>query len=162
MARYRSNLSLGTSGLEDFSAATKALTKINRDLPRDFKNSVTTTAKELRDLARIRALQEPAAGKSGSTGLRADVAKGVGIVQIKDGVRVVTSMPNRNEAIIPRGMDGIKGWRHPVFGNKNNWVRQTSGTESWFLDTMRDGHTPLRERLERNLQDAADTVDNAS
>lgn len=162
MARYRSSLDLGSSGLEDFSAATKALTKINRDLPRDFKNSVTTTAKELRDLARIRALQEPAAGKSGSTGLRADVAKGVGIVQIKDGVRVVTSMPNRNEAIIPRGMDGIKGWRHPVFGNKNNWVRQTSGTESWFLDTMRDGHTPLRERLERNLQDAADTVDNAS
>jgi hypothetical protein len=138
-------------------AVSKQLTKENRQLPRDFKNSVNEVARGLRDAAKVRALQEPAL-KGKHTGLRAKVSGGVKIIQIESGVRIITSMPKEDEAIIPRGMDTVRGWRHPVFGRKNNWVRQTSGTESWFMDTMQKGHEPLRNRLIRDINDAAQRI----
>lgn len=156
---YRSKLTLELDGFEDFRNVSAALTAIDRQLPRDFKNSVTEVARGLRDAARVAALNEPG-GKS-HTGLRARVSKGVGMIDIPGGKRITTSMDKKDEAIIPRGMDTTRGWRHPVFGNRRVWVRQTSGQDSWFMETMRKGEEPLRNRLIRNINDAADKVADA-
>ena len=158
---HRSEVEFGSSGLEDINRAARALTAIDRQLPRDFKNSINEVARGLRDMARVAALNEPSQGK-GHTGLRARVSTGVGIAQIPDGVRIITKMPELDEAIIPRGMDTVKGWRHPVFGHRDRWVVQRSGTDSWFMETMAKGQEPLRERLIRNINDAADKVADSS
>jgi hypothetical protein len=108
-------------------------------------------------------MTEPAFGKE-HTGLRARIAKGVGIVQIENGVRIVTKMDEYNERYIPRGMDKTgpnDGWRHPVFGHRDRWITQTSGEDSWFMDTMHKGEEPLRNRLVRNINNAADNIADA-
>lgn len=162
VADHRSEIkfTIPTRDFDDFRDVSKALTAIDRQLPRDFKNSVNEVARGLIAMARVAALNEPSSGK-GHTGLRAKVSKGVGMIQIPNGVQITTSMPNQNEAIIPRGMDNVRGWRHPVFGRRDNWVTQRSGEDSWFMETMGKGHEPLRNRLIGNINDAADRVKNA-
>ncbi|WIF20508.1 hypothetical protein SEA_JFLIX2_17 [Rhodococcus phage Jflix2] len=158
--RYRLTLSFDVIGEREFREVQKALTEANRQLPRDFKNSVNEVARGLRDEARYQALQK-FTGRKGHTGLRRKVAAGVTIIQIDSGVKIITSMPEEDEAIIPRGLDGVRGWRHPVFGHKDRWVRQTQGADSWFLETMRRGHEPLRNRLVRNINDTIEKIDDA-
>jgi hypothetical protein len=161
VADHRSKItfSIPERDFQDFRNVSAALTAIDRQLPRDFKNSVTEVARGLRDAAKIAALNEP--GGKGHTGLRGRVSKGVGMIDIPGGKRITTSMP-KSEWIIPRGMDRLQGWKHPVFGRHDiPWVRQTSGTDSWFMETMRKGEEPLRNRLIRNINDAADRVKNA-
>lgn len=136
----------------DFSNVSKALTAANRQMPRDIQVSINEVARGLRDAARVAALSEPAFGKK-HTGLRREVSQGVGIVQLPGGVRITTSMPLEDMAIIPRGMDTVRGWRHPVFGHRDRWVQQTSGDTSWFMDNMQKGYEPLRERLIRNINE---------
>lgn len=160
MARHRLTLSLEVIGRDQFRDVQRALTQANRQLPRDFKNSINEVSRGLRDEARYQALQKFTARK-GHSGLRRRVAAGVQIIQIENGVRIITSMPEEDEAIIPRGLDGIRGWRHPVFGNRNRWVRQHQGADSWFLETMRRGHEPLRNRLIRNINEAAEDIADA-
>jgi hypothetical protein len=147
------------SGASEFNAVAKELTEQDRQLPRDFKQSVNLTAKEMRALARQAALAEPSTGV-GHTGLRRDVSRGVQIIELPSGrgVRIITSMPEMDEAVIPRGMDNVRGWRHPVFGHRNRWVRQTSGSDAWFMDSMRRGAEPLEDRLTRNLELAAEAI----
>lgn len=159
--RYRLTISFDVLGEREFSEVAKAMSAVHRQLPRDFKNSVNDVARGLRDSARYQALQKFTARK-GHTGLRRKVAQGVKLKQIEDGVLVITTMPDEAQAIIPRGLDGVKGWRHPVFGHRDRWVRQHQGTDSWFLETMRSGHEPLRNRLVNNINDAADEIADAS
>lgn len=155
----RSHLRIDIESLNDFDSVIKELTEIDRQIPRDFKNSINRTAREMRDLARASALAEPSRGV-GHTGLRRDVSKGVRIIEMASaiGVRIITSVPEADEAIIPRGMDTVRGWRHPVFGHRNRWVTQTSGTDSWFMESMQRGAEPLEDRLTRNLEIAAEQV----
>jgi hypothetical protein len=157
--RSKIELSIHEEDFQDFRNVSAALTAINRQLPRDFKNSVNEVAKGLVAAARVAALNEP--GGKGHTGLRAKVSKGVGMIQIPNGVQITTSMPNSNEAIIPRGMDNVRGWRHPVFGRRDKWVTQRSGEDSWFMETMAKGHEPLRNRLINDINAAADKVKDA-
>lgn len=161
MARYRSELKIESDGTEDFRVAIRELRRADRSLPDEFLRSIKEVARGLRDAAKVKALAQPSEGK-GHTGLRQSVAKGVRIIPIPEGVRVITESRERDEAIIPRGMDMRKGWRHPVFGNMNRWVRQTSGTDSWFMDTMRSGQEPIRNRLINDINDAAERIARAS
>jgi hypothetical protein len=112
--------------------------------------------------AKVRSL--PVYGHSGHTGLRRKVARGVrvtsrlGDARRGSAIRVVTTMPQNNEAIIPRGLDHINGWRHPVFGNREVWVRQRAVRPGWFTSTLADAREPIAERLERVLEEARDTI----
>lgn len=160
MGLYQSRLGFEVVGENDFRNVQKALTEANRQLPRDFKNSINDVARGLRDAARAAALNEPSQGRD-HHGLRAQVSAGVAIAQIDGGVRIITSMPESDEAIIPRGMDDVRGWRHPVFGSRTRWVVQHSGTDSWFMDNMRKGEEPLRNRLIRDINNAAEKIADA-
>lgn len=126
-------------------------------MPDDNLRSVREVARGVRDLARVRALEEPTR-RTGHTGLRRNISRGVKIINIPGGLRVITEVPEEDQAIIPRGMDNARGWRHPVFGNRNNWVTQTSGSDSWFIDSMRSGYEPLRNRLIEDVNDAAERI----
>lgn len=161
MKRYRNELGINIDDGRDFHNAIRELKRADRDLPDDFVKSIREVARGLRDLAKARALLEPSRG-TGHTGLRQSISRGVKNVNIEGGIRVITQSREQDEAIIPRGMDTTRGWRHPVFGHMNRWVRQTSGTESWFMDTMKDGREPIRNRIINNINDAADRIARAS
>lgn len=91
----------------------------------------------------------PTPSNAGHTGLRARVGAGVHVVDTDlAGIRVVTSMDNPSERIIPRGLDSPgTGWKHPLFGDRNHWFRNEG--YSWFRETFSDSH----DDFERNLTD---------
>lgn len=154
------------SGRDDFNRAALGLTQAGREIPQRVQKEIKGTAKQLSKEAAAKALTQPAL-KGKHTGLRRDVAKGVGVVPFEDedgsGFRIVTSMPESDEAIIPRGLDTSfrRGWRHPVFGDRNRWVRQHGGL-SWFMDVMQQSPAILGPKVEDILEDAADHVDKAA
>jgi hypothetical protein len=70
-------------------------------------------------------------------------------------------MADPTEAALPRGMDnGTRGWRHPVFGNRDNWVHQRGG--SWFREPIASNHDQVERKLTDVLEDAARAIDAVS
>lgn len=102
-------------------------------------------------IARVRgeALALPSHGLK-HTGLRARLAAGVRSEQVGQRVRIVAGAEPGEEAL-PRGMDsGVKGWRHPVYGNRDVWVQQRGG--SWFREPISESG----DMIERRLADVID------
>jgi hypothetical protein len=129
------------------------------EMPSNLKESIHESAGTLGDRAGLRVVLEPTHGRK-HTGLRAEVAKGVGLQDIPDGYRVTTSMSSPSKAAIPRGMDE-HGWRHPVFGQSDTWVMEGTTDFSWFMDTMQEGEEMVSEGLQKVLENAAERIDNA-
>jgi len=92
----------------------------------------------------------------GKSGLRQSIARSLRIV-VKDsgysqqvGVRITTdgSRLPRGETYLPRGLDSIKGWKHPVYGT-DTWVTQYGNPPGWFRSTAA-AHRPLAARRINN------------
>lgn len=101
-------------------------------------------------------------GPAGHTGLRSRVASGVGVrkgISSKGNAyfRIFTSMANVAESPIPRGLDSPKGWRHPLFGNKNYWFQSRPTRPGWFTDTVADS----ADSIERGIANALDRAERA-
>jgi hypothetical protein len=56
---------------------------------------------------------------------------------------VASSRLPADQQSLPRHLDSPKGWRHPVFGNKNNWVHQQG--KPYFATTIKR-HAPAFRR----------------
>jgi hypothetical protein len=137
-----------------------ALGRVDAELPGRLRDAIEDDAEKLADVARGRVLGLPTPRNAGHTGLRAKVAAGVHVVrQGTGGVRVQTSMPTRSEGIIPRGLDRPKGWRHPLFGDKNHWYSNPG--YDWFLSTFSHSEDLFERDLKRVLERAADNVADA-
>lgn len=66
-----------------------------------------------------------------------------------------SKMPN-SQRRLPRDFNREKGWRHPVFGNRENWVAQR-GTP--FFDPVIKRHqSDLEDRAVDGLQKAAEAI----
>lgn len=152
-------IDIEVSNLGKLDDITRAMALESEDIPKELKNSIRDNAGTLGDRAALRVILEPTHGTR-HTGLRARVAKGVGLQELADGYRITTSMPNVNEAAIPRGMDQ-HGWRHPVFGNMGEWVVEGITDFSWFMDTMQEGEGMVSDGLQEQLDNAAERIDNA-
>jgi hypothetical protein len=126
-------------------------------LPIALRDSVEKDAEHLAKIARSRVLGLPTPSNAGHTGLRARVAAGVRVErQGTGGVRIQTSMPTRSEGIIPRGLDRAKGWRHPLFGDKDRWFSNPG--YSWFISTFSDSEEYIESGLHNVLERAADRI----
>ena len=120
----------------------------------DIKKAVEDKASPIVHDIQAHAMLLPARGVK-HTGLRARLAAGVGVRPSVGGIRFTTSMTEPDEAALPRGMDsGEFGWRHPVYGNMNNWVHQRGGT--WFRETIADD----RDQIDQAVSDALEEVSN--
>lgn len=150
----------GISDRKKFNDAARALGRVERSTPRDVDKLISKAQKANAKEAAAKVRSMPAKGDEGSTGLRKDVARGVGTMPIDGGTRIYTSMPEEDEAIIPLGLDTDKGWRHPVFG-KDRWVTQR-GDFSWFMETMKESFKTLPPQVHDILEDGADHIDNAA
>lgn len=148
-----------TAGRE-FQEVANRLREIDATLPTRFRREIRNAVKPYvqRTKANARALPTPA--NAGTTGLRRRVARGVSVqakVGRRPGLRVVTRMANPDEAMIPRGLDsGVKGWRHPVYGNREVWVRQPGF--SWFRETLAESRPEIQHALTEVLEDARDFI----
>lgn len=144
-----------------------ALRAVDKELPRWLRDDMKDVADGLVNTAQSRDESVSIAGgpHTGHTGLRARVAAGVGVragIGRNPYLRVYTQMANPNEAGIPRGLDSSSGWRHPVFGNKEVWVRQMPTNPGWFTDTFSDGKGQFQDAIEKVLEHAAEFIDRAS
>lgn len=94
------------------------------------------------------------------TGLRGRLAAGVRAEANGQHVRVVATAVDPSEAALPRGMDnGARGWRHPVYGNRNVWVQQRGG--SWFREPIADHGNEIERKLTNVLEEMANNIANA-
>jgi hypothetical protein len=139
----------------------EALGRVDRDIPDRLQRGIRDIAEDVADVARGRALGLPTPRNAGHTGLRAKVAEGVSVEnQGNGGVRVTTSMPTRSEGIIPRGLDRVRGWRHPLFGDKRHWYSNPG--YDWFLSTFSHSENVFESKLHRILEEAADDIADAA
>lgn len=137
-----------------------ALGRANDELPGQLRDAIEDDAEELAKVARGRVLGLPTPRHAGHTGLRAKVAAGVHVErQGTGGVRVQTSMPTPSEGIIPRGLDRPKGWRHPLFGDKNHWFSNPG--YDWFISTFAHSEDLIERDLLDVLKRAAENVADA-
>jgi len=93
-----------------------------KGLAKELRKAVREAAKPGRDAAKLAARAIPATGPR-STGLRRRIARGIGIQADARRVRIVTRMPAGLE-MLPRGFDTDKGWRKPLFGDRERWFQQ--------------------------------------
>lgn len=136
-----------------------ALGRADEEMQGNLRDAIEDDAEDLAKVARGRVLGLPTPRNAGHTGLRAKVAAGVHVEkQGTGGVRVQASMPTPSEGIIPRGLDRPKGWRHPLFGDKNHWFSNPG--YDWFISTFSHSgdliEHDLKDVLERAAKDVAD------
>lgn len=143
----------------EFEATARATAKEDHTLSLKLRDRLRNEVDPLVDKAKNNVRTLRVRGHAGTTGLRQRVAAGVFVrVNPGIGVRVMTSMPQNDEAIIPRGLDRTSGWRHPVFGNREVWVRQFASKPGWFTDTLGDGRIPIERGLTDELEMAAHNI----
>lgn len=134
-----------------------ALARADEELPHKFRDEIKKEAEDYAEIARNRVRSLPTPSNAGHTGLRERVAAGVHVVESgAAGVRVVTSMAKQDEAIIPRGLDRLAGWRHPLFGNKAHWFRNPG--YGWFMSTFSNSKDDFENKLEKVLEAAANNI----
>lgn len=138
------------------------LTRITRELRRmDSPEVLKRFRKELRSAARplvpaVRASirQIPSKRPYTAKGLRGQLSRATGL-QVKTTGRQAAvvirvdgrKMPNRGKSV-QAYLEGTKPrWRHPVYGNRNNWVQQPP--KPYFYKTMRAAGPAAREAVYR-------------
>lgn len=133
-----------------------ALGRANDEMPEQLIESIEDDAEDLAKVARGRVLGLPTPRNAGHTGLRKKVAAGVHVERHAFGVRVQTSMPTSSESIIPRGLDRPKGWRHPLFGDRDRWFSNPG--YDWFVSTFENSDDYIEGHLHDVLVRAAEKV----
>lgn len=96
-----------------------------------FRKRLTDAAGPFVPKVRASALAIPIKAEGAQTGLRARIAACAEVASWESGARQVSvaveiqpqRMPPR-ERSLPLMMEGVKRFRHPVFGNRENWVQQ--------------------------------------
>ena len=95
------------------------------------------------------------AGRGRSTGLRQNIAGAVkvGILtgNSRSGVRITANAP------LAGAWQARRGWRHPVFGDREAWVQQ-KGRPDYFYGTVWDGRERVKAAVEDAMKEAADSL----
>jgi len=88
-------------------------------------------------------------------GLRSEISSATKLQITTKGVRfyVNSQLLPADQQSLPRHLDSPTGWRHPVFGNKSNWVSQKGGP--WFADTIKKRAPSFRQAIVKAMDDVA-------
>lgn len=116
-------------------------------------------------LSRSRSVTEKSAARAArKSGLRRTIADAIK-VDIRTGsktasVRIVVdeSRLPHDQRTLPRHLDSVKGWRHPVFGRRDlPWAAQKG--RPWFEATIRKHAGEVREAIVAAMDDLARDLD---
>jgi flavin-binding protein dodecin len=144
----------------EWKAAAADLRVVENALPRWIEEQIDDAIDPVVARAKAAVLTiDVQGGPEGHTGLRGRVSAGVGVrkgISTKSTAyfRIYTEMKDVSESPIPRGLDSPKGWRHPLFGNKNYWFQSRPTRTGWFTDTIADS----ADSIERAIGNALDTA----
>lgn len=159
-----SGLGISADGADRLQEAIDALGGGRDEMAERIGEVIHDLAESRAQTAAALVLLEPTRGLK-HTGLRAEVASGVGVRDISGGSEVTTSMPLSNEAAIPRGFDSAVSfrplpgtWRHPLFGDSTRWYRNDNGRFSWFLGAFDTAQADGEARLKQMMDDVADGI----
>lgn len=144
---------------EDFKRVLAALKVQDATLPGKFKRKLRSESQEVVKKVQTKVLTLPTTGRQ-STGLRKRVARGVRLKINRggDSIRIITTMTDPREAVIPRGLDTPFGWYHPVFGTEE--IVQQPG-HGWFRETALDHRDEFVSAFERVYIEARDMIADA-
>lgn len=152
MALRRSHLIYVDPGPE-WRTVQAALQRNSRDAPRELDDALDDSLGPIVSKVRREALAIPARGLK-HTGLRGRLAAGVEPQTAGKGARIVAT------AQLSREMDnGPRGWRHPVYGNRDVWVHQRGF--SWFREPIAEEGDAIERQLTDVLEDMAENIANA-
>lgn len=144
----------------ELKAVANALRTVDAGLPAKFRADLIKDAKPLVNKAKAAARAIPVRAKD-EKNLRRVIARGIKVqasTTRKPRVRIVTSMPDVSQAIIPRGLDAPKGFRHPVFGS-DTWVNQTAMVPNpWFFNAMKDGQKEVTASIIATVKEALEFI----
>lgn len=133
-------------------------TDLKRELTRAIRRAVKPVIADLKE----QALAIPAVGQR-STGLRARIAAAIR-TEIRtganrSGVRVkVDRSKMGDQASLPAAFDKDR-LRHPVFGNREEWVTQLTHSEGWFSRTSTRRAPAIRRAIEQAMADVARQIE---
>lgn len=133
-----------------------ALAAENSRLGDQFRRALRDEAGQLASQAQAAVMRIPTHTRNHS-GLRRRVASGVGTKITGSGVQITASMNERDETNLPAYLDAQSGWRHPVFGNRHEWVQQNTGG-SWFRATIERGQPEIERRMEEIFDGASRVI----
>ena len=113
----------------------------NGALKAEFRKTMRTAARPLVPAVRSAIRQIPSSRNYSADGLRGRMSRAVKLeiktTGIQAGVRLRVDgrkMPDREKAL-QSYMEGVKKpWRHPVYGNRENWVKQDA--HPYFYKTV--------------------------
>jgi hypothetical protein len=116
---------------EDLRRISRELNRMdNQEVKKRFRKELRAVATPFVPLVRNSIKSIPSKRPYTADGLRAQMAKATRVevrtVGRDAGVAIRVDgrkMPAKMKAL-PKGMEGTKRWRHPVFGNRENWVNQ--------------------------------------
>jgi len=70
-----------------------------------------------------------------------------------------SKVPGESGANMPRRLDDAAGWRHPVLGNRQVWVKQQG--KPWFAATIYRRRREFERRLGQALEDTRRAIETA-
>jgi len=150
-------LTLSRSSQDDLRKLARQLRTVGdaKAIRRDLTKGLRAAARPAQQEAKAAALALPSK-RPGSTGLRRQIAAATG-TQVRTtgrnaGVKIRVSKKRMGDkARLPRLMN--KGtWRHPVFGNREVWVTQTS-RYLWFDRPLLLSGPLVRREIKKVLDD---------
>lgn len=141
----------GRPVLEDVKAAARAIPVTSRGGGR----------KQRRRYNVDRATTERAKASAGrrAAGLRATIASATKLQVTARGVRFVvqSSKLPPDQQSLPRHLDSTKGWRHPVFGDRDVWVEQQG--RPYFGVTIKQRAPAFRRAIAEAMEKIRDDID---
>lgn len=122
-------------------------------LTRELSKSLKVAGEQIRVAEQTAARQLPAHGVK-HTGLRESIAEATAVrVSGSNTNPGVTVYVKRSAGRLGRATNLAKGWRHPVYGNRNTWVRQVM-SPGWWGRAAR----PLLPKAQEEVRQALDRV----
>lgn len=153
------NLARIIPGIE-FKRVAAALRSIDKTMPTKLRKELRIAAKPMvaKGKSAAKAIE---VNKADSNNIRRAIARGIRVqakvTGLNPGVRIVTSMPDKSQAMIPRGFESPAGWRHPVFGGEIV-TQHPRNPDGWFLHAMGEGQALALKGMKKILTEARDEI----
>lgn len=133
-----------------------------KKLTRDLVVQLEAIAEPIAMEARLAILSmDSSRATTRGVGLRATVASRV-VVRVRLGskrhpgvaIRALSTGMPRGFTEAPKRLNSKRGWRHPLFGNRDSWWHQI-GQPDWFDGTMARHRTRARRAAQRAIDNVA-------
>lgn len=162
-AAVRSAPSKGKSGLGRRRRAARTLARARRLSEYRAREIALKSGRTTQQVLTEHRAKQTAKAEAGA-GLRETIARAVaGSISTgsaRTGVSVTwkvaaAKMPNKQRRL-PKAFNSAKGWRHPVFGDRENWVTQ-HGTP-YFDSTIKRHREELGGKIVEGMKKAAESI----